>query len=217
MLAVHLLQSADTVAAVPVTRDIIGIAPDVLWFLLALGFVVVFHQRIATVFDALAVRVQSGAPIEAFGVSIGTPPPGLGVRPNQVATSEGVGGERPSTEAAEQLGRATLPDGVTRDFALVHEAQTLRPRSSKHPGLWRVRLSLEGYPDSAKLPGVRSVTYHLDDTFAEPLVSTSDATQQFELWMNIYGEINVLAYVERNNAPPLWLSRLINLPGRPPD
>jgi hypothetical protein len=37
------------------------------------------------------------------------------------------------------------------------------------------------------------------------------------LWLNVYGEFPVLAYVERKAKPGVWLTRYLDLPGRPPD
>jgi hypothetical protein len=62
------------------------------------------------------------------------------------------------------------------------------------------------------------VTYRLYDDFKpRTVVATEAREREFELWLNVYGEFTIIAYAERENGEGLWLTRYLDLPGRPPD
>ncbi|MEH2176846.1 hypothetical protein [Nostoc sp.] len=47
-------------------------------------------------------------------------------------------------------------------------------------------------------------------------MSIPSFTNQFELWLNIWGEFTAIAYIEQKNQEALWLTRYLDLPGCPP-
>nr|WP_191756950.1 pYEATS domain-containing protein [Komarekiella delphini-convector] len=49
------------------------------------------------------------------------------------------------------------------------------------------------------------------------MIATESHQNQFELWLNIWGEFTVIAYVERKNQEALWLTRYLDLPVCPLD
>ena len=53
------------------------------------------------------------------------------------------------------------------------------------------------------------------DSFNDKVIATEARNKSFELWIDIYGEFNLVDYVERKNKPALWLTRYLDLPGRP--
>jgi hypothetical protein len=57
----------------------------------------------------------------------------------------------------------------------------------------------------------------LHETFKQRVIATESQNNQFELWLNVWGEFTVIAYVERKDKEPLWLTRYLDLPGRPPE
>jgi len=61
------------------------------------------------------------------------------------------------------------------------------------------------------------VTYRISHDARPPIISTTSTETNFDLWLNVYGEFPALAYVERKNKPGVWLTRYLDLPGRPPD
>lgn len=193
----------------------ISILPSVLWFLFAVGMVVLFWRTLRDVLLAVANRVQAGAALQMGPLSIGPPPPSLGSQAAESATAEGRNGIGAPQDIEETLLRRRYPADITDELYLIHQSAVIRPYTGAETGLWRVRIFVEAYDDQSFLDDIKRVTYRLHDTFAKKVVATEAAAKSFELWLNIYGEFNVVAYVERKSKPPLWLTRYIDLPGRP--
>jgi hypothetical protein len=133
-----------------------------------------------------------------------------------VATSDPLGTET-NKDTMESIDRSykTL---VEFGFVLVHLAEVLHTRTSPKSGRYRVRVWVECI-DSSKTPlaSIDSVTYHVWEDFSQPIVTTSDASSSFDLWMNVYGEFPVLAVIRTKTGKEIELQRFIDLPGRPPD
>lgn len=77
---------------------------------------------------------------------------------------------------------------------------------------------------STELEGNRSISeresviYHVWHDFRNPVLSTSDAKSNFDLWlMAIYGEFLVLALINLRSGGEVEAYRYIDLPGRKPD
>ena len=64
---------------------------------------------------------------------------------------------------------------------------------------------------------ISRVTYRVWDDARLPIISTTSRRTNFELWLSLYGEFPVLAYIERNGKAGVWVTRYVDLPGRPPD
>jgi YEATS family len=179
-----------------------------------------FGSSFATILAAIGDSIRKGAPFAAgpSGLSIGSPPaelartgePGVGV------TAEGIRGSEKTQPIVEALERNDLPTNVVESPYLIHEAQVIRPRTDRMAGLYRVRVSLESDP-ADDLNKVNRVTYRLHPTFPNRIIATEAREKNFELWLNVYGEFTIIAVVERDGQPPLWLTRYLELPGRPPE
>jgi len=191
------------------------ILPSLLWFVFAIAMVLLFWRTLRDVLLALATRIQAGAELVVGPVSIGPPPAGLGAKTDKGATAEGVGGLAPAGDVEERLRERRYPPEISDELYLLHVSQVMRPYTGAGTGLWRVRAFVEAYEDQSLLDEIERVTYRLHDTFVKKVVATEAREKAFELWINIYGEFNLIAYVERNGKPPLWLTRYIDLPGRP--
>jgi hypothetical protein len=186
-------------------------------WLLAIGStLLVTRRRSGQILDALVQRIVAGAPIGLGPVNIGSPPAALKRGQEDSATSEGSEGAALGEGVAQQLADRTYPSDVSDDVYLLHATQVLRPRSDATPGLFRVRVWLETDPPGL-LDGVSRVTYRLHHTFSQRVIATEARGRSFELWMNIIGEFTIVAYVERVDKPPLWMTRYLDLPGRPPE
>ena len=200
----------------PQTEQVLWtILPSLLWFLFAVVMVLLFWRTLRDVLLALAARIQAGAELAVGPVSIGPPPAGLGAKTENGATAEGVGGVTAPVDVEDLLLARQYPAQITDELYLVHVSQVIRPFTGAGTGLWRVRVFVEAYDDQSLLDGIQRVTYRLHDTFVKKVVATEAREKAFELWVNIYGEFNLVAYVEREGKPPLWLTRYIDLPGRP--
>ena len=176
-----------------------------------------FRRYLLALVDALVGRIQRGSSVTIGPVSIGEPPKEL--------KESGVGGvavSDPSKSAAVPPGpavhqldaeyRRIVEDG----YFLLHAAEVIRERTSPRSGRYRVRIWLESYHDE-RLENVVSVTYRVWDDFARPVIGTASRATNFDLWVSIYGEFPVLAYIERKNGTGALVGRYIDLPGRPPD
>lgn len=102
---------------------------------------------------------------------------------------------------------------------LMHAAKMVTPRTGPHTGRYAVRVWLEfdgryGFERS----DVKQVVYWLDPSFRQRVIATEAAAKDFELWLSLFGEFTIIAVVERRDGgEPIWLSRYLDLPGRPPD
>ncbi|ACE85032.1 pYEATS domain-containing protein [Cellvibrio japonicus] len=105
---------------------------------------------------------------------------------------------------------------VSFGYALLHHAEVIQARTSPRSGRYRVRVWLESI-EHRSLSDIESVTYHVWDDFNQSVISTADASSNFDLWLSIYGEFPVLALVKTKEGQTYELQRYIDLPGRPPD
>jgi hypothetical protein len=186
-------------------------------FLGALLFL--FRGYVTTILASIADSIKKGASFTAGlnGISLGSPPTEITRAAGSVSvTAEGVGGAKQEPSIAKALVNAGgLPVNIVESPYLVHEAQVIRPRTDQMAGLYRVRVSLESDP-IGELDKVKRITYRLHPTFSNRIVATEAREKNFELWLNVYGEFMIVAVVEREDQSPLWLTRYLNLPGRPP-
>lgn len=147
-----------------------------------------------------------------FGLAV---PAALEGKATGVATSDTSGRSIPQEEIASIESRyKTL---VTNGFVLLHQAETLQNRTSPRSGRYRVRVWIESIEPSRSLSDIESVTYHVWHDFRNPVLPTSDARSNFDLWLSIYGEFPVLALIRLRSGGEIEAHRYIDLPGRPPD
>lgn len=132
-------------------------------------------------------------------------------------TKEGLGGLADSNDVTAMLAAKEYPQGIVEDLYLLHEASVTVSRTSERRGLFRVRVWLEAYRPSL-LDDVERVSYRLyNDEFPRAVVATAARANGFELWLNVYGEFTVVACVQSRGKPAVWLTRYLDLPGRPPE
>lgn len=178
--------------------------------------VVVFRKRMERIADALVERIIAGAPIKVGSVDIGAIPEAILSGKAKLATSEGTQGSGTPEEIKKKLQERDYPPSITDEIYLVHVAQETQRYTGPRTGRWSVRVYVEAYKDDELLDEITRVTYRLHDTFgAGNVIATEARDKAFELWVDIYGEFNLVAYVERKNKPALWLTRYLDLPGRP--
>ncbi len=177
--------------------------------------VVVFRKRMERIADALVERIIAGAPIKVGSVDIGAIPEALRSGESKTATSEGAQGSGTSEDIKKKLQARDYPPILTDEIYLVHVAQETQRYTGPRTGRWSVRAYIEAYEDEALLDEITRVTYRLHDSFTNKVIATEARDKAFELWVDIYGEFNLVAYVERKNKPALWLTRYLDLPGRP--
>ena len=139
-----------------------------------------------------------GAPMNALGADIG------GVAP----------------AAAELPERWDYPPQITESAYLVHAAKVVRPRTDEGNGWYHIAVSVEFDPPSLA-EKVRSVSYRLHSSFKSfvpnGMIACSDARKNFMVWLSAYGEFVIIARLEYKDGTQQYLSRYLDLPGRPPE
>ena len=102
-------------------------------------------------------------------------------------------------------------------LARIEEIWDAEPGTAESDELEVLSVLVEAYEEKL-LAGIRRVTYRLYDDFKpRKVVATEAKAQEFELWLNVYGEFTIVAYAEMENGEGIWLARYLDLPGRPPD
>ena len=186
------------------------------WAALVVGLIYAYRGRAGIILDALIQRIEAGSALAIGPVNIGSPPPAIRQGSTREATSEGSEGVQTKEEVEQALLQRTYPEGLSEDVYLVHNAQVITPRTAGRAGHYRVRVTVEA-DDDALLDDITRVTYRLHDTFPRKVIATEARQSDFELWLNVYGEFTMVAHAERQEKPALWLTRYLDLPGRPPD
>lgn len=102
-------------------------------------------------------------------------------------------------------------------FVLVHQTEVVQERTSPQSGRYRARVWIESIERHRTIFEISSVVYHVWSDFNPSIISTSDESSNFDLWLSVYGEFPVLAHVTTKSGETYLLQRFIDLPGRPPD
>ena len=172
------------------------------------------RSRLVPLLDALIKRIQQGSSLKAGLFELGQAPAQIRSGRADAVTGEGSAGAPVEDEVRKLLLEGRDPDLIDEEVYLMHQATAAQAPGGRQR--FGVRVWLETYtPD--QLDQVRSVTYRLHPTFPTRIIATRDRSHEFELWINVWGEFTITAYIERRDAGPLWLSRYLDLPGRPPD
>jgi hypothetical protein len=143
---------------------------------------------------------------------------GLGSGGGDEVATEPVGGTAAQMALPDAAPAAKPPRPIPAtctDLYLTHKAWPVAggPGSKQW---YAVRIALEADCEEL-LDTCERVTYRLHDTFPKPVVATRARDKEFELWIRCWGEFTVRAIVERRGAPPVPLTRYLDLPGRPED
>jgi hypothetical protein len=189
-----------------------------LWFSLWISAIVYFLFRFQELLKFLPQlvkqRLETGASFVVGPVSIGTPPEAMKKGETRGVTSEGVGGIPTSKELAFSLMNRNYPDGFSDEFFLVHSWALSPDSSSTEEKEYTVRLWIES-SGTASLEAIKKVTYSLPLHVPPQIVATEARGRNFELWLKLARELNVVAHVERSDRTVVWLNRQLTLPGRP--
>lgn len=200
---------------------------QILWVFFWLVFINLFKPKLLELFSAIIKRINEGSditaktPIVEVGIT-GSHLPSVLHAPNvNVTTTEGITGKEIKNPTLEELVLNYQDHTIhlSERLYLVHSSEVLKRPDPQKPGSgnYAVRVWLEGY-GLEDLQDCFRVTYRLHDSFNQRIISTEACNQQFELWLTIWGEFTVIAYLERKNGKsPIWLTRYLDLPGRPQD
>jgi hypothetical protein len=175
-----------------------------------------FSQQISSLFNAFITRIQDGSALKLGNFVELDVPTAIKTQQVSTATAEGVSGIKIPEDINEKvLNYQKNSTGISESIYLIHLAEVIVSRTPEKPGLYRVKIWLEAYFEDDFNDCTR-VIYRLHNTFKKQIIATESPQNQFELWLNIWGEFTVIAYVERKDKEALWLTRYLDLPGRPP-
>jgi hypothetical protein len=187
------------------------------WIIFWAVLLIVWRTRMSSAIEAVIKRIQTGSAVSVGIVKLEGAPKEIREGPaGSVAVSD------PSHPKAipEGMSVASIDEEYKRlideQYFLLHAAEVVRERTSPRSGLYRVRVWVESYHDKP-LNDITKVTYRVWGDAKPPIISTTYQEKDFELWMSMYGEFPVLAYIERKGKPGVWVTRYLDLPGRPPD
>ncbi|MCL1633247.1 hypothetical protein M2650_01100 [Luteimonas sp. SX5] len=158
----------------------------VLWWLRA---------DIPRLFSALVDRVEKGDPAEAFGVKLGVSHPKLPT-------------ETPVAPLPAPKSPAKADPGPPHEIYLLHKYT--RDKSLDKNGRRYYRLNIWIEADGIDLGTISSVTYHLHETFDNPLRVVSDHSTAFELTTAAWGSFLLFADITFKDGTMWRIERYLN-------
>lgn len=188
----------------------------IIWAGLLAALAVYLRRPLTRLAELMIRRIAEGAAVTVGPVALGEAPTSVRSGREQQATAEGPEGAPLDESIEETLLKRSYPECLDHRVYLVHEAEQLVPRTRQRTGRYRVRIWVEAY-EASDLEDVERVTYRLHSTFPRPIIATTNKAKEFELWLNVWGEFTITAYVERTSKPNIYAFRYLDLPGRPPD
>jgi predicted phosphodiesterase len=141
------------------------------------------------------------------------PPPSALLKNQTIAVTEEARSFPKGVEKTDDIPPAV---DIDQKFYLVHSSEIVKEPEKNQPGLFRIRVWLEANRVS-DLNLCQRVTYQLHETFDPNIIATKARQKDFEVWLNAFGEFLVLAFVKLKDGSGYWISRYLELPGRPPD
>ena len=199
------------------SKELVPLYTALAWIIFWAALLIVARKHVSNAFDAITTRIRAGSSFSVGPVSLGEPPKGFRDEPNaSPAVSDTSNPEVIPAELTEDAINKEYRRLVDQQYFLVHAAEVIRERTSPKSGRYRVRVWLESYFDQP-LDEVVRVTYRVWDDARPPIISTTSKKKSFDLWLSMYGEFPVLAFVERRGKSGVWVTRYLDLPGRPPD
>ncbi|HEY9804119.1 MAG TPA: pYEATS domain-containing protein [Leptolyngbyaceae cyanobacterium] len=173
-----------------------------------------FKSQVGELLSAFVTRIQQGSPIQAGTFSLGAPP-AIASQQVTTATSEGTEGvSLPENQHEQVLHYQQYSKGITEEVYLIHTSEVITPKTENLREKYRVRVWLEAYTEF-DFNECEKVIYRLHESFSHQVIATEAKNNQFELWLNLWGEFTIIACVKRKDKEALWLTRYLDLPGRP--
>ena len=162
-------------------------------------------------------RVRAGAKITVGMVSLeGAPPEIKENKSGIVAVTEDSGSDVIPAPLTKESINSEYKRLIDQQYFCCTKVEVIRERTTPKSAIYRVRVWVESYFDQP-LDQIIRVTYRVWDDADQPIISTTARRKHFELWLSLYGEFPVLAYIERKGKPGVWVTRYHDLPGRPID
>jgi hypothetical protein len=165
------------------------------------------------------VRIKVISETNRYGAKGQTPIsdylPGSEKAGNLVFLLPGYGSEKKvPTDIFEMMNKEDYPSHISKRIFLVHEWKEEPGVVGEYQKWYNVRIWLDAYQDS-DLDDCTRVTYRLDDSFNKRVFASEDRKNFFEIKITIWGEFNVVAYIERSKGDSLIVTRYLDIPGSP--
>ena len=153
------------------------------------------RKDIPRLFGALVDRVEKGDPAEAFGVKLGSLQPKLPT-------------DTPVAALPAPKSPAQADPGAPHEIYLLHKYT--RAKSLDKDGRRYYRLNIWVEADGIDLSTVNSITYHLHETFDNPIRVVSDHLTAFELSTAAWGSFLLFADVSFKDGTMWRIERYLN-------
>ncbi|QQS36957.1 MAG: hypothetical protein IPM56_03100 [Ignavibacteriales bacterium] len=197
-------------------EKLVPLYESILWIVFWSSLLFIFRKNLFEIVNLLKRRIGEGAAFTFGSISIGEPPRKLtDGGPDAVAVSDKDGIKSlPSEKIQSEIDNAYKK--LVDNYFVLHNAEVTVKRTVPGSGRYKVKIWIESWNDKS-LDGIESVTYRIYGDFNQPTISTKSNKTGFDLWLSVYGEFPVLVLITKKDGSLEWLSKYIDLPGRPPD
>lgn len=208
------MEQQATLMAMLSSKEFAQVYVALLWIAFWSILIYKFRHHIGPVVTAFVDRIHSGSSVSLFGFNLGEPP---GQLRNSAPGSAAVFDPEPAAVVSDVVEDMAghYSKLKNEDYFLIHAAEVVQPRTAPRSGRYRVRIWVESFTD--KPLDIARVTYQLLDYFTPPIIATTSIQTNFDVWLTVYGEFPVMAKIDRKDHSSVYVSRYIDLPGRPPD
>ena len=198
-------------------REFVPLYTAIAWIVFWAVLLIAARKYVIATFEAVTTRIRLGSSVTVGPVTIGEPPKDLRDTPNGSAAVSNT----PDPEAIPAGLTSELIDQrykllIEQQYFLLHASEITKERTIPKSGRYRVRVWVESYFD-VPLEEIVRVTYRIWTDAHHSIISSTSRNTNFDLWLSVYGEFPVLAYIELREKQGIWVTRYLDLPGRPPD
>src|SRR5438105_4275808 len=111
------------------SKDFVPLYQTVAWMIFTLVLIIVLWRKIGLLFRVLLRRLEQGAKLEFWHLTLGEPPANLQSGKVGAATTEGEAGKKVSQDTEALLKNKQYPAGIVDNVYLIHAAEVLTPRT----------------------------------------------------------------------------------------
>lgn len=165
------------------------------WPALIIGVLIWLRGDIPRLFGALIKRIEQGDSLEAGGIKLGSSQPRLPV-------------DNPNTAEPTPAATVAADPGPPHEIYLLHKFR--RDKSLDKNGRIYYRLNIWIENDGIDLSTIESVTYHLHESFDNPVRVVTDHSTAFELSTGGWGSFLLFADVHFKSGATWRIERYLN-------
>ena len=166
-----------------------------IWPVLIFGILYWLRKDIPRLFGALVDRVEKGDPVEAGGIKLGSSQPRLPT-------------DTPAAAEVPPAAKTGADPGPPHELYLLHKFR--RDKTLDKDGRIYYRLNIWVENDGIDLSTVSSVTYHLHESFDNPVRVVTDHLTAFELSTAGWGSFLLFADISFRDGSTWRIERYLN-------